>query len=80
MTYSRILRTGTKTMLSKDVFKIYKCIYVESKAAGYFSSGKHRELIDEYCKEGWKFITAIPTIFNILGVIKQYDLVFEKEV
>jgi len=55
----------------KDVFKIYKYIYVESKASGYFLSGKHRGLIDEYCKEGWRFITAIPTVFNFLGVIKQ---------
>ena len=61
------------------MFNIFKYIYVESKASGYFTFGKHRELIDKYCKEGWRFITAIPTVVNILGVIKQYDLVFEKE-
>ena len=63
----------------RGVFNIYKYTYVESKAAGYFSFGKHRQLIDEYSKEGWRFIAAIPTVFNIVGVIKQYDLVFEKE-
>ncbi|WP_242877461.1 DUF4177 domain-containing protein [Desulfosporosinus sp. BG] len=61
------------------MFQIYKYIYVESKAAGYFSFGKHRKMIDEYSKEGWRFVTAIPTVFNIVGVIKKYDLVFEKE-
>ncbi|WP_434512133.1 DUF4177 domain-containing protein [Desulfitobacterium sp. AusDCA] len=62
------------------MFTIYKYIYVEAKAAGYFSFGKHRGIIDKYCQEGWRFVSAIPTVFNIIGVIKQYDLVFEKEV
>lgn len=58
---------------------IYKYIYVEAKAAGYFTLANHRELIDQYRKEGWRFITAIPTKFDMYGMIKQYDLVFEKE-
>lgn len=61
------------------MFNIFKYIYVESKASGYFAFGKHRELIDKYSEEGWRFMSAIPTVFNIFGVIKQYDLVFEKE-
>jgi len=39
----------------------------------------HRELIDKYSREGWRFITAIPTVFSSNGIIKQFDLVFEKE-
>lgn len=40
------------------MLEIYKYIYVESKAAGYFTFGKHKKLIDEYSKEGWRLIVT----------------------
>lgn len=58
---------------------MYKYIYVQSKAAGFFTDPDHREIIDKYSKEGWRFVAAIPTWFNGEGKIKEYDLVFEKE-
>lgn len=59
---------------------IHKYIYVESKAAGYFTPSENIEnWLMSTSKEGWRFIAAIPTVFNIFGVIKKYDLVFEKE-
>lgn len=62
------------------MIKIYKYIYIEAKAAGTFRSSEHRELIDKYSKEGWRFITAVPTVFSGYGLIKRFDLVFEKEI
>ncbi|TWH58117.1 uncharacterized protein DUF4177 [Desulfitobacterium sp. LBE] len=62
------------------MIKIYKYIYVEAKAAGTFRSSEHRELIDKYSEEGWRFITAIPTVFSGYGLIRQFDLIFEKEI
>lgn len=61
------------------MFKIYKCLYVTAKARTMFKSSDHRELIDKYSQEGWRFITAIPTVFGTYGQIKEFDLVFEKE-
>jgi hypothetical protein len=58
---------------------MYKYIYVPAKAAGLFNDPDHRELIDKYSKEGWRFVTAIPIEFTGHGLIKAFDLVFEKE-
>jgi hypothetical protein len=65
--------------LWKGGIVIYKYIFVEAQGVRMLASADHRELIDKYSKEGWKFITAIPTAFSGYGVIKKYDLVFEKE-
>ncbi len=63
------------------MIKIYKYIYIRAIAAGaVFSQPDHRELIDHFSEEGWRFVTAIPAAINGHGVIKEFDLVFEKEV
>jgi hypothetical protein len=61
------------------VVKIYKYLYVAAKTRTAFSSSEHRALIDKYSQEGWRFITAIPTVFSLHGQVKEFDLVFEKE-
>ncbi|MCM0648270.1 DUF4177 domain-containing protein [Clostridium swellfunianum] len=61
------------------MIQIYKYLYVPAKTAGVFRTSDHRELIDKYSQEGWRFITAIPTEFGGYGQIKAFDLVFEKE-
>ena len=38
----------------------------------------HREIIDKYSKDGWRFVTAIP-LPSGNQVITEFDLVFEKE-
>ncbi|WFD09841.1 DUF4177 domain-containing protein [Tepidibacter hydrothermalis] len=58
---------------------MYKYTYVEASAEGFFHPANHRELIDKYSSEGWRFVSAIPSLFGTHGVIKQFDLVFEKE-
>ncbi len=59
---------------------MYQYIYINAKAQGLFIGGNHRELIDEYSKEGWRFVAAIPTNYGMHGQITEYDLVFEKEI
>lgn len=57
----------------------FKYLYVEAKVRGIFSDSNHRELIDKYAKDGWKFINAIPTSFyGNNGQPKTFDLIFEK--
>ena len=62
------------------MINIYRYIYVKAIAAGaFFSEANHREIIDKHSREGWRFVTAIPTAINGHGVIKEFDLVFEKQ-
>lgn len=57
---------------------MYIYMYVESKAEGFFANSNHRELIDKYSKEGWRFVGAIPKGSGSYGQITSSDLVFEK--
>lgn len=57
---------------------IYK--YVEAIGQQVFQSSNHREIIDKYTSEGWRFISVIPTNMSGHGVIKTFDLIFEKKV
>ena len=61
------------------MIKIYKYIYVTAKTEGFIRKADYRELIEQYSKEGWRFITAIPSKSDAYGKIKEFDLVFEKE-
>ena len=59
---------------------MYTYIYVKSKASSVFRISDHRELIDKYSREGWRFVSAIPSDFELNGKINEFDLVFEKKV
>lgn len=64
----------------KGVIEIYKYIFVKANAdAVFLSKANHRELIEQYSKEGYRFVTAIPTSMSGHGKIYEFDLVFEKE-
>lgn len=58
---------------------MYKYIYVEAKARNFWNTADHRQIINQYSKEGWRFVSAIPTASGAQGAIVRYDLVFEKE-
>lgn len=58
---------------------MYKYMYVEASTKGIFRDADHRELIDNYSKEGWRYVSAIPTDFCNNGQIQTFDLVFEKK-
>ncbi|WP_195938176.1 DUF4177 domain-containing protein [Romboutsia sp. 1001713B170131_170501_G6] len=57
---------------------MYKYMYKEIDSSTMFRNSRHRELIDKYSKEGWRFISAIPSEFELNGKISKFDLVFEK--
>lgn len=59
---------------------MYEYIYVKSKASSIFRVSDHREIINKYSKEGWRFVSAIPSDFELNGKIIEFDLVFEKEI
>lgn len=62
----------------RGVSDLYRYIYVEAKVGGMISKEEHRELIDKYSFEGWRFVTAIPKCSGGYGQLKEVDLVFEK--
>ncbi|MGL5296849.1 MAG: DUF4177 domain-containing protein [Culicoidibacterales bacterium] len=57
---------------------MYTYVYVSVQAGTIFVRGKHREIIDEYSKKGWRFVAAIPNACGSNGQITSHDLVFEK--
>lgn len=58
----------------------FKYLYIESKVGGWFSEPNHRELIDKYASEGWRYVDAIPSSFyGNNGQPKTFDLIFEKK-
>ena len=40
---------------------------------------EHREIIDRYARDGWRFVAAIPTEQRGYGMIYELELVFEKK-
>ena len=57
---------------------IYK--YEKSTGGTLFLDADHREIIDKYAKEGWRFVSAIPTYQNGSGKVLEFDLIFEKKI
>ena len=57
---------------------IYK--YEKSNGGTLFLYANHREIIDRCAKEGWRFVSAIPTYQNGEVKVREFDLVFEKEI
>lgn len=59
---------------------MYKYAYIKATTGGLFNGKQnHREIIDNYSKAGWRFVTAIPTESTSHGRILEFDLIFEKE-
>ena len=54
--------------------------FVQSHPESLFHRPNHRQLIEENAREGWRFVTAIPSETDMPGRILHMDLVFEKEV
>lgn len=44
------------------------------------SSKEHREIIDKYAKDGYRYVGYIPTVITDHGKIKDMDLIFELEI
>ena len=55
----------------------YKYVNVVGEGVAVTKFQEHRELIDRYAKEGWRFVTCVPTHITH-GEIVQLDLVFER--
>lgn len=58
---------------------MYKYVCVEANSKNMLKQANHREIIESYSNEGWRFICAIPIKFDpTFGSPTKFDLVFEK--
>lgn len=61
---------------------MYEYKYVNHKTGGGPMSGNqdHRNVIDKYAQEGWRYVGFIPTHFTGHGGIANVDLIFERTI
>ena len=57
----------------------YKYVNVLGEGISVTKFREHREIIDRYAAEGWRFAGFVPSHITA-GEIVQIDLVFEREV
>ena len=56
----------------------YETLYV---GGGFWMNNadcQHREIIDQYAAQGWRYVGYIPTRFSGEGGSKEIDLIFER--
>lgn len=62
----------------------YKFVEVEVPKKGllYFNVKleKHREIIEKYSKEGWRFVQVNPIEWDNYGFTKKVELIFERKI
>ena len=62
---------------------MYRYEYESIDVGGGFwidnSSCEHRDIIDQYAAQGWRYVGYIPTRFSGEGGTKEVDLIFERQ-
>ena len=60
---------------------MYEYKYVPVETGGGFLSGsrEHREVIDRYAAQGWRYVGFFPVAFTGHGGISNVDLIFERK-
>lgn len=62
---------------------MYRYMYVPMHTGGGFwidnSQCQHRDIIDQYAAQGWRYVGYLPTRFSGEGGVKDVDLIFERE-
>ena len=56
----------------------YKYIPVDTGGGFLSDTREHRELIDAYAAEGWRYVGFFPVSFTSHGGISRVDLIFER--
>lgn len=57
--------------------KKYKYVNVKINKFIGAKSEEHRQIIDEYAANGYRYVGFIPTIISDYGKFKEIDLIFE---
>ena len=60
-----------------------KCEYLEidytAKGVVFLCTDKHKEVINSYAENGYRYVGFIPTEIDAKGCMRKIDLIFEKE-
>ncbi len=57
----------------------YEEVSYEAKGMVFSHTEAHREIIDKYVKNGYRFVGFIPTEVGAGGCWRKIDLIFEKD-
>lgn len=71
-----------KIRTSEEVLQVKQYTYVTVTYKGVYQKSiqEHREIIDRYAAEGWRYVDHIPVHQYADGQYRSIDLVFEKDV
>lgn len=59
---------------------MYKYRYEKAAGGTFLTEPNHRNIIDKLASQGWRFVAAIPAYQTQEGKVKEFDLVFEKQI
>ena len=59
--------------------KKYEYVNINMKAFISSKSTEHRKIIDEYAQKGYRYVGYIPVKIDSCGLLREMDLVFEKD-
>ncbi len=57
----------------------YKYAAVTGEGVSVTKYREHRDIIDRYAQEGWRYVGYLPTHITAHGSPAQLDLIFERE-
>lgn len=57
----------------------YKYVTLDTGGGLYAESLTHRQIIDKYAADGWRYVGIIPVSYTARGAICDVDLIFERE-
>ncbi|HPE16040.1 MAG TPA: DUF4177 domain-containing protein [Oscillospiraceae bacterium] len=60
---------------------MYRYEYVTVRVGRLIGAGntEHRQIIDDYARQGWRWAGFVPTNMTDHGKFRQIDLIFEKQ-
>lgn len=57
----------------------YVTIQYEANSLLFLGTMKHKEIIDKYAEQGYRYVGFIPTKLDGHGSLRNIDLIFEKD-
>lgn len=74
-------RENMKEKGNEEKWKKYEYLEIDYTAKGvvFLCTDKHKEVINSYAENGYRYVGFIPTEIDAKGCMRKIDLIFEKE-
>ena len=74
-------RGKTATNIWNEENEKYEYLEIDYTAKGvvFLCTDKHKEVINSYAENGYRYVGFIPTEIDAKGCMRKIDLIFEKE-